>query len=178
MLYHLPRSAIVEARAHYVAARSAARPAILLPHADDVVPIGGANVNERFDLAVEEVFPPLACETAVRPGERTRPRHPDQRTGHVRTRPRDLRDEEHRRREAQSLQKPRDCQPLPQRHCSTPFIEERDSSAPTRCTTGLSMMGYKARRIPQIDYLCIPGGYGRMRTSENSVKTKFAEFTF
>src|SRR5829696_3659501 len=130
MLYHLPRSAIVEARAHYVAARSAARPAILLPRADDVVPIRGADVNEGFDLAVEEVFPRLARETAVRACERTRPRHPDQRTSHVRTRPRNLRDEEHRCREAQSLHKPRDCQPLPQRHCSTPSVIKEQGDQP------------------------------------------------
>src|SRR5215208_3350258 len=40
------------------------------------------------------------------------------------------------------------------------------------------MMGYKARRVPHMDNLCIPGGYFWGRTSENSVKAKFAEFTF
>src|SRR5829696_3265615 len=117
MLYHLPRSAIVEARAHYVAARSAARPAILLPHADDVVPIRGADVNEGFDLAVEEVFPRLARETAVRPGERARPRHPDQRTGHVRTCPRALGAEAHHCRKAQSLHKPKPASLHPPPSC-------------------------------------------------------------
>jgi hypothetical protein len=36
------------------------------------------------------------------------------------------------------------------------------------------MMGHKARRIPQMDYLCIPGGYSR---TENTVHAKFAECT-
>src|SRR5215204_5667126 len=40
------------------------------------------------------------------------------------------------------------------------------------------MMGYKARRVPHMDNLCIPGGYFWGRTSENSVKAKFAEFYF
>jgi hypothetical protein len=36
-------------------------------------------------------------------------------------------------------------------------------------------MGYKARRVPHMDNLCIPGGYFWGRTSENSVTAKFAE---
>ena len=32
------------------------------------------------------------------------------------------------------------------------------------------MMGYKARRVPHMDNLCIPSGYFWGRTSENSVK--------
>jgi hypothetical protein len=42
------------------------------------------------------------------------------------------------------------------------------------------MMGYKARRVPHMDNLCIPGGYFWGRISENSVMAKFnfAEFPF
>src|SRR5919112_627581 len=65
---------------------------------------------------------------------------------------------------------------------STPLLYSFHKGAglvsPTRCTTGLSMTGYKARCIPQMDYFCIPGVYSRMRTSENSVHTKFGESTF